>query len=295
MEANVPHMFLKGSRLKYHYPVPALRTMCDMDILVNTADYDTITRVAESVGGKSYYGDGNHHNFEFPGDVAVEFHPNLVHPGLLVGTEMNPGWQYGAKKEDTSTVVMTPEGMYLHTMAHLAGHFVEGGVGVRFVLDIWILRNRCEQPDRTVVEKELKAMSLLDFAQKIEALAEFWFGEGEFSPLLEELAEYILTSGSHGRSNRAMLNAVSLSKGGSRASALFHKIFYPRRELETRYPWCEGKPWLLPAAWFARAWGAVTKRRHLIRRWSEGTGQVTKEEAAQQREKMARFGIKRKK
>lgn len=293
-QANVDHVFLKGSRLKYDYPTPALRTMCDLDILVHTHDYDAITQVAVALGGESYYGDGNHHNFKFPGNVAVEFHPNLVHPGTIVGTQLNPGWQY-AVKDDTGAWEMTPEGMYLHTMAHLAEHFVHGGVGVRFILDIWILRNRSKPADRAFVEKELARSSLLEFARKIEALAEMWFGQGENTPLLEELGEYIMTSGLHGLSKRAMLNAVSLSQGGNRASALFHKVFYPRRELETRYPWVEGKPLLLPIAWCARAWGAVTKRGHLIRKWSEGTAQVSKEETQQQREKMERFGIHRRK
>lgn len=295
LKAGIPHVFLKGSRLKYDYPVPALRTMCDMDILVNTADYDAITEIAVGMGGKSYYGDGNHHNFGFPAKVAVEFHPNLVHPGTLLGTELNPGWQYAVKNEETGAYEMTPEGMYLHTLGHLAEHFMSGGVGIRFVLDIWVLRNRSKPADWAFVEKELDRMSLLEFAQKIEALAEYWFGTGEQTPLMEELAEYIITSGSHGRSKRSMLNAVSLSQGGNRASALWHKIFYPKRELETRYPWAEGKPWLLPAAWCARAWGAVTKRGHLVKKWAKGTGEVSREEAENQRAKMERFGIKRKK
>ena len=83
LAANVDHVFLKGARLKYDYPVPALRTMCDMDILVHTHDYDAITQVAVALGGESYYGDGNHHNFKFPGNVAVEFHPNLLPDSLL--------------------------------------------------------------------------------------------------------------------------------------------------------------------------------------------------------------------
>ena len=292
--AGVDHVFLKGARIKYDYPIPALRTMSDMDILVKTSDYDTVTKVAGSIGGKAYYGDGNHHNFHFPGNVAVEFHPNLVHPGALLCTELNPGWQYATKNEKTGAYELTPEGLYLHTMGHLAGHFATAGVGVRFVLDIWVLRNRSKQPDREFVEKELARMNLLDFAQKIEALAEVWFAEGERTELLDEMAQYIISSGSHGRDKRAMLNAVSLSKSGSRSSALLHKIFYPRRELETRYPWAEGRAWLLPAAWFARAWGAVTKRGHLIRKWSKGTGEVSQEQVSAQREKMARFGIKRK-
>ncbi len=296
LAANIDHVFLKGSRLKYDYPIPALRTMSDMDILVHTHDYDAITAIAKELGGEEYYGDGNHHNFKFPGKVSVEFHPNLVHPGALLGTEINPGWQYAVKNEQTGAFALTPEGMYLHTLAHLAGHFVDGGVGVRFVLDVWILRNRSQAvTDRALVEKELARASLLEFAQKIEALADMWFGQGESTPLLQELGQYIMTSTVHGASRRAMLNAVSLSKGGNRASALFHKAFYPRRELETRYPWVEGKPLLLPIAWCARAWGAVTKRGHLIRKWSKGTGEVSKDEMRRQREKMARFGIHRQK
>ena len=295
LAAGVPHIFLKGSRLRNYYPIPALRTMCDMDILVHTADYDTITEIALGLGGKSYYGDGNHHNFGFPGNVAVEFHPNLVHPGTMLGTELNPGWQYAGQDAETGAWEMTPEGMYLHTLGHLAEHFMHGGVGVRFVLDIWILRNRSTPVNRGYVEKEFSRMSMLEFAEKIEALAEYWFGEGEHTPLLDELAEYIITSGSHGMSKRSMLNAVSLSAGGNRFSALWSKAFYPKRELETRYPWAEGKPWLLPAAWIARAWGAVTKRGHLVKNWAKGTGEVSKEEIQNQREKLERFGIKRKK
>lgn len=291
--AHVDHVFLKGSRLKYDYPIPALRTMCDMDILVHTRDYGKITEIAKALGGEGYYGDGNHHNFKFPGNVLAEFHPNLVHPGTILGTELNPGWQYAVKAADGAWE-MTPEGMYLHTMGHLAEHFLHGGVGVRFVLDVWILRNRSKPANWEFVAAELDRMRLLDFAKKIEALAEFWFGAGERTALLDELEEYILTSGVHGVRKRAMLNAVSLSRGGNRASALFQKAFYPRRELETRYPWVEGKPLLLPVAWCARAWGAVTKRGHLIRNWNKGTGEVTKEEMLRQREKMARFGIRRK-
>jgi hypothetical protein len=35
---KIPYVFLKGSVLKYDYPEPALRIMCDMDILVYADD-----------------------------------------------------------------------------------------------------------------------------------------------------------------------------------------------------------------------------------------------------------------
>ena len=90
-----------------------------------------------------------------------------------------------------------------------------------------------------------------------------------------------------------MLNAVSLS-GGSRMKSLFKKVFYPKAELEDRFPWCKGKWWLLPAAWFARVFYAVRIHGKEIRSWSKGTSPVTKEAATEQRRMLSRFGIQSK-
>ena len=292
-EMRVPHIFLKGAVLKHNYPEPALRIMCDIDILVHTEDYPKIDAVADSLGGKRGHSDGNHRNYNFPGGIEVEFHPNLIHQDTPVGTQINPGWQYADPDKPNK---MTEEGFYLNTICHLANHFVAGGVGVRFILDVWVNRHlRKPEANRAAVEKELGRFGLLEFTQKIEALAECWFGIGESTPLLEELGEYIISSGSHGYNDRAILNAVSLSADGTRTSALMGKMFYSREEMEARFPWCKGKPWLLPAAWCTRAFKAVTKHGHLILKWSKDTGKVTDEQVAYQKEKLARFGIKRKK
>lgn len=294
-EANVPHVFLKGACLKYNYPIPALRTMSDLDILVHTENYDKIDAVGKALGGELFTGDGNHRNFRFPSNVIVEFHPNILHQAAPVGTEVNPGWQYAKKDCPTSSMELTEEGFYLSIICHMAEHFVSGGVGVRFVLDVWVFRNLRKLPiDTAFLEEELKRAGLLEFTRNIERLAEAWFGNAEMDPLLYELEEYILTSGSHGTNEREMLNAVSLSKSGTRGSVLWGKVFYPRKELEDRFPWAKGKPWLLPAAWCVRAFKAVTTHGNHILAWTKGTGDISSEEIAKQRDKMARFGIRRK-
>ena len=291
-EAKVSHIFLKGACLKYDYPVPALRTMCDLDVLVHTEDYPAIKQVALAMGGIAGHSDGNHRNYQFPGGVEVEFHPNLIHHDTPVGTQINPGWQYAAPKTEGYAGELTEEGFYLNTICHLANHFVAGGVGVRFILDVWVCRNlRKPQPDRSFVEKELESFRLLDFTRNLEALAEAWFGDGVLTPELTELAEYIITSGSHGTAARAMLNAVVLSPGGNQSSALMKRAFYSRAEMEDRFPWCKGKPWLLPIAWLVRAFRAVKNHGKLILQWGKGTGEVTKDEVAEQKDKLKRFGI----
>ena len=283
---GIPYVFLKGAVLKYCYPVPALRTMCDLDILVHTEDYPAVDKLAIAMGGEAISGDGNHRNYHFPEGVEVEFHPNLLHHAVPVGTGINPGWQYA----DGNT--LTPEGVYLNTLCHLADHFVSGGVGVRFVLDVWVNRYlRKPEMDRAFVESELERIGLLEFTRNIEQLADAWFGDEPMTPLLEELGEYILTSGSYGTTDRQILNAVSLSPGGNRVSTLLRKAFYPKAELEDRFPWCKGKAWLLPAAWCCRAYRAVTINGKHIVRWSKDTGKIDKDQVSGNKEKLRRFGI----
>lgn len=290
-QANIAHVFLKGIVLKHAYPMPALRTMSDMDLLVYAKDFEIIDQVAQTLGAKSLDGDGNHRNYLFPGKVAVEFHPNLLHHATPIGTDINPGWQY-ARNTAGGSWELTEEGFYLNTLCHMAHHFAHGGVGVRFVLDIWVNRHlRKPEADWKFVETELERFGLSDFANKIQGLSECWFGTAKGDELMEELGEYILTSGSHGREDRAILNTVSLSPGGNRRSALWRKVFYPRAELEDRFPWCRGKTWLLPAAWCTRAFKALTTHGKQIRQWSKGSGQVSDQAAAEQKEKLQRFGI----
>ena len=291
-KAQIPHIFLKGSCLKYDYPIPALRTMCDLDILVHTEDYPALDKIAAELGGKPGHSDGNHRNYSFPGTVEVEFHPNLLHQDTPVGTGINPGWQYAKKDMPTSAGELTPEGFYLNTVCHIANHFVMGGVGVRFVLDVWVNRYLSkDKPDRSFVEEELRRFGLLTFAQNIESLADAWFGAGQMTDVTEQLGNYILTSGVHGTTQREMLNAVTLSPGQSAGSALLKRAFYSRQELEDRFPWCKGKPLLLPAAWCVRAFRAVTRHGALILQWRKGTAAVSDQEVVQQKELLERFGI----
>ena len=290
---DIPHIFLKGAVLKHDYPVPALRTMSDLDVLCYAKDFAAIDQVAKQLEATTLEGDGNHRNYCFPGGTILEFHPNLLHHATPIAAELNPGWQYA--QQTGSGWQLTEEGFYLNTLCHIAKHFVDGGVGVRFLLDIWVSRHlRKQQPDRSFVEAELTRFGLLDFAQKLEALADAWFGSEPMTELLEELGQYILTSGSHGTTDRAILNSLSLSPGGSRTSALMKKAFYPRAELEDRFPWCKGRPLLLPAAWCARAFKAVTTHGDLIAKWSRDSGKVDKAEIAAHRQKLHRFGIPKK-
>lgn len=291
-QAGIDHVFQRGICLKHDYPVPAMRTMSDIDILVHSKDLHKLPKVMQALTCVQVPGDGNHRIFSVEPGVTVEFHPNLIHCSSHVGTGINPGWQYVPQGQAPGEQKMTEEGFYLNILCHMANHFAAGGVGVRFVLDVWVCRHlRKQQPDRAVVEQELERIGLLQFARQIEALSEVWFSGAPEDENLEELGAYILTSSSHGDPERAMLNAVCLSPGSSGFSALWKKVFYPKQDLYNRYDWVQGRPWLLPVAWIVRVWQALTRRKGLVLRWSKGTMQYSDDQIAAQRDKLRRFGI----
>ena len=290
--AGIDHVYQRGVCLKHDYPVSSMRTMSDMDILVHSKDLKKLPKVMAALPCVQRPGDGNHRIFSVSPGFTVEFHPNLIHCSSHVGTGINPGWQFVPADQPAGEQFMTEEGFYLSVMCHLANHFAAGGVGVRFVLDIWVCRHlRQQQPDRSLVEKELQRIGLLKFAKQIEALGDLWFSGITPAEDLTELEEYILSSSSHGDEERSMLNSVCLSPGGSGFSALWRKVFYPKQDLYERYDWVNGRPWLLPAAWFARMWQALVRRRKLVFNWGKGTMKFTDDQIQQQREKLRNFGI----
>lgn len=289
--ARAQHIFLRGICLKHDYPIPALRSMSDIDILVHTADYAVIHEVMDSLGACLTGKDDNHRSYRFPTGVLVEFHPNLLRHDS-VAARLNPGWQFAVQDSEAFELQMTEEGFYLNVAGHMAHHFFGGGTGVRSVMDIWVCRNlRKAQPDRAFVEKELNKCGLLSFVKNIEALAEAWFGDGVLTPELEELGMYILTSGTYGTTQRLLLSTVSRS-GGSKWMSMRKKLFPTRLMLEDEYLWCKGRGYLLPVAWAVRLLKKTTRRGGvLVRRWGRDNLSLPAQDIAEHSEKLRRFGL----
>ena len=284
-DASIDHVFLRGICLREAYPVPALRSMGDIDVLVHMEDYAAIHKVLTSLGAVLTEQDDNHRSYSFPTGASVEFHPNLLRHTSL-GSAINPGWQF----VQPGAHVLDPEGDYLNLVCHLVHHFCVGGTGIRSVIDVWLARRRSVQPDREKVIKVLEGCGLRAFVENIEALAEAWFGAGEMTPLLESLGHYILTSGVYGTRERMLLSAAAFS--GSKWTSLGAKLFPPKAVLEDSFPWAKGKPVLLPAAWACRlAAKAKERRKGNLKRWGRENLSLDPEAVEAQANLLRSFGL----
>ena len=161
---------------------------------------------------------------------------------------------------------MRPEELYIYTMIHLLEHFQNGGIGIRFIMDIYVLSKQ-GNINREYVLKVFQTLDISKFAFYIEQLAENWFGKDampldeEINAILEELGDFIIQNGTYGSSSHAQ-NVVVEREG--RIGYMKRMAFPNYNSMQTLYPWLVGKAYLLPFAWGIRIVRTILFRKDSI-------------------------------
>ena len=134
---------------------------------------------------------------------------------------------------------------------------------------------------------QLKRDGLIQIANNLLDLSEYWFGSAPGSELLNELGCYILEGGLYGMGKRETLSAAGLH--GGKLGALKAQVFRSRDEFENRYPWLQKYPFLLPVAWMMRGMKSLRIHRGAMERWTKRLEQHDRDEVSAQRARLARF------
>ena len=259
-QAQVDYMPLKGAVIRGLYPEPWLRTSGDVDILVKDAD-----RAAKLLVKHGYQNKGKSiHDITVisPLGIPFELHFQLIDTDDKVIRLMEQVWDHARLREGICHYEMAPELFYFYHMAHMAKHMHQGGCGIRFVTDIWLLNHKISLNEEKR-NRLLREGGLLPFARQAEHLSRVWFGDCQPEPLDLELENYILNSGVFGsRSNKVKLARI---KAGTNLKYFVRRFFLPYDEMILRYPLLTKYPALMPVFWVRRWAGSVLKRRKLRR------------------------------
>lgn len=137
---------------------------------------------------------------------------------------------------------------------------MRGGIGIRMVLDIYIL-SETPRMDKAYVQRQLKALKLQKFEENIRSLAQLWFSDDEKTVRTEvsdELENYALSGGIFGSRETARRNGTVLYESKNK---FVKQLVFPSYEvMKTSCPWLK-TPILLPAAWLVRYKRALTASR----------------------------------
>lgn len=256
-KSGIKHMLLKGSVLKNYYPIPDMRTMSDIDILIDPEHCERIIqRFVDD--GFTFVGEGDLHSNVKKGNVYIEFHHSMVDSchEVLSAYYCDGFSRAHLKKGKNFEYELSNEDFYVFLIAHIAKHYRFGGTGIRSLLDIYVFENAVPGLNFDYIESELKKIGLLLFYKKVRRIAFNWYG-GDFPGQFDIMSEYIVSGGVYGIRGTEMQNSyifdhIDENIRFQKIKTLFKIAFLGYDEMKIRYPALENKKILLPVFWIIR-------------------------------------------
>ncbi|MCR5808667.1 MAG: nucleotidyltransferase family protein [Clostridiales bacterium] len=263
----------KGWLLREYWPVPEVRHMSDIDLVIDHKDRKVTDDVMMELGYTR--GEGNHAVWVYSEkDVMFELHDHMFYDRLSNDVDYIG---YFDKVWDRSEAGIDPGSHMVYTIAHMAKHITNQGIGFRAFLDlVFISRDPENGIDWKWLEGELKKLELWDFTRICFSLCRRWFDvilPVPFVHLSKEFfdstTEKMFNDGMFGlenRQNAAAGTAKAIRRSGGYVKGAIRLMIgrlFPRyrdMQLTPQYKFVDGRPWLLPAAWVYR-WGYCIKHK----------------------------------
>lgn len=274
-QKGVWYMPLKGILLKSFYPKAAMREMTDNDILFDPEKPDIVRAVMEELGYSCVmYDMYNHDVYEKPPTMEFEMHRTLFDLEKYPESAVYYDNIFDRLIKDSGNKFgyhMSDEDFYIYIICHMNKHYNNGGTGLRSLVDVYLFNKaRYDGMDKDYLSRELSALELTEFEQRIRELAYKLFcgEENEFTENEETM--YFVQSGANGTNEHWKENRLSRSMGGedtgkAKRKYLLKRVFISGDELKKNYPTVYKHKVLYPLLFVYRPIkGAVTRPKGLI-------------------------------
>ncbi len=277
-------MPVKGINTKAYYLKSEWRTMGDLDILYKAEQHKEAKALLLEMGYTDFASGLKHDHYKKKPFVNLEMHRELVPANTMAESYYSDVWKKAKVRDGYNYVFqMNLEEQYIYTMIHLLEHFKNGGIGIRFVMDIYVF-SRQEQMDREYVEGQFRRLGVLKFTSYMEGLAQRWFGNldilgnSDVEDFWKELETFVIEGGIYGQSTHA--RDIVIEREGRKG--YFRRMVFPNyKSMISLYPWLNKRRYLMPVAW-----GIRIVRTVLFRKESLYTGVQTLKHGNMQRGKV---------
>ncbi|MBQ6380220.1 MAG: nucleotidyltransferase family protein [Clostridia bacterium] len=247
-DGNIPYMLMKGIITRKMYPQEIMRSAADIDIYYQSGYTDRVREIFFDNGYNLAFSGISSDFYKKVPYLEVEMHKQLLSPLTKIGKvfKYNP-FLHGITG-DGLEYSMNSEDYYLFHFCHLAQHFYESGAGIKFFMDIKVLRDILEL-DEEYVYLKLKKYKLTQFHDESVKLANYWFSGAQADETTQTYEEYVLDYGAYGSGVIFDFNRTNFGKRNKYVSAIF-----PNAErLAIHYPDVKENKYKVPYYWIKRA------------------------------------------
>lgn len=280
---NIWYMLLKGMVIRKYYPAPELREMADNDILFDNKYSKEVYEFMTARGYKSDdYNKGYHDEYLKPPAYNFEMHRQLVSSkerpkwyeyykdvkSILI-KDTNENRETAANNESNNTsnqFYFSDNDFYVYFIVHTYKHFLNSGMGLRTVLDVYLyVSNLQEKLDFDYIEEQLKKLDAYDFEQTFRSIAFKMFDENLedrkwwdlFDVKEQEMLSYVLDAGTYGNLENSVVHKMGYTKGekkktSDKARYIFRRLFPSMDTIEEFFPFFYKHKWAIPFLYIYR-------------------------------------------
>lgn len=247
-QEKIPYIPLKGAVIRAYYPDERMRVSCDIDILVQEKQLDSVVACLKDKG--YICGNKRYHDIPVicPNKAPLELHFNIREDKAFLDKVLKRAWDYAAPAQN-SRYDFTKPFFVFHMYAHMAHHFLSGGCGIRSLMDVWVMEHKMDAPCSCAKELLEKA-GIYEFAVQMSGVANRCFTDNKPDDFSELVLNYIFNGGVYGTAENSI--AVEKAKNGSALAYAFKRFFLSYPMMTTAYPILKKAPFLLPFCWIAR-------------------------------------------
>lgn len=281
-EQQIKHLFLKGSLMKKLYPSLDMRSMADLDILVEPTRIKDLIPLMKNIGYRVEGLGGNHDIYYKPPFMNVEIHRKMIDESHSMSKYYHNIWEKVMPIANKKYAFeLSKEDFFIYMVAHFAKHYQNGGTGIRSIIDIYLYLSHYKQIlNWDYINTELAKLKILPFAQKMISLSFVWFEKQPKNDDLQIIENYIINSGTYGTFSHALLlnDVKSTNITNQKKSLLLKRAFPSYKKMVTIYPILKYLPFLLPLGWIVRLIKAFITKRKIVKRQMLAIKRISQED-----------------
>lgn len=300
--ANIPYCIIKGAASASYYPEPSLRSMGDIDFIVQDGYVEKACKVIESAGFTTDEKDfeGIHIAYHRKPCSIIELHRAVNgipdgNIGELISKDIEAIYSTSEKLTENANCQIPDK--YYHgiiLLLHTISHLISEGVGLRHLCDWAVFVDSFDEEEFVkIFEAKLKSYGIWKFAQALTLVCIYHLNirkqkwaiqaieSGELSARETDfLLSDIITGGNFGRKDMNRYREIKYISGGQNYidnRGITCQVFKSlNRKVYDNYKVIDRHKYLLPAGWLIEG---VKYIKLLLtgRRKSSGTYQMLKE------------------
>ena len=261
-------MPLKGSVTKHLYPDKSMRYMSDIDIFYRGADSSVIDYIMQSSGYTiEHTNDRETAYVSSTTNIKIEMQTALIDKEHTLWNEyLKDVWDY-ATYVNEGEYKMTPEMLYIYHIIHMAKHFLNGGIGILHIADIYMMLRYAANPnlsdplfgmnglqdvfpdiDVKLIQDGLNQCGLAQFEKCLRRIAVHWFGTRSFASyvigqdqwpdetekrrMYKLMKGFVFANGAYGTTSQHLINEAV--KEGDDTASFKKKMFWGKTGATSR-------------------------------------------------------------